>query len=136
MTSRILPFLLITLSPAGSNVQAYGELTDADTRARLSRLITAALAYDLYNSHCRGFLSSMHADNVQTLTVEKFAMTLSQLSKALTSKSLPVLTRETEEAVIDRIRDLGGCKVAKKKGYLDELKQNFQPLYDWLSGYP
>ena len=136
MTSRILPFLLITLSLAGSNVQAYDELTDADTRARLSRLITAALAYDLYNGHCRGFLSSMHADNVATLTVEKFAMTLSQLSEALISKSLPALTRETEEKLIDQIRGLGGCKAAKKKGYLDKLKQDFEPLYDWLSDYP
>ena len=136
MTSRIILFLLVILSLAGTPIQAYEKLTDADTRARLSRLITAALAYDLYNSHCRGFLSSMHADNVQTLTVEKFAMTLSQLSKALTSKSLTALNRETEEKLIDRIRVLGGCKAAKKKGYLNELKQDFQPLYDWLSGYP
>jgi len=136
MISRAILFLFIVLSLAANNAQAYEEVRDAETRARLSRLITAALAYDLYNGHCRGFLSSMHADNVETLTVEKFAMTLAQLSDSLASKPLSVLTHETEAVLIDQIRRLGGCKAAKKKGYLIKLQQDYQKLFDWLSGYP
>jgi|GEM_PF-7086406 len=136
MIKLAIPLLLVALSLAGNDIQAYEEVTNTDTRARLSRLITAAIAYDLYNSHCRGFLSSMHADNVETLTVKKFAMTLAQLSDRLASKPLSELTRETEVALIDQIRKLGGCKSAKKKGYLSKLKQDYQQLFEWLSGYP
>ncbi len=136
MIGRTPLLLLFGLALTGSGMQGVAGIEDAAARQRLSRLLTVAITYDLYNGRCRGFLSSMHADNVETLTVEKFGMTLSQLADALASKPLTALRRDAGNALMKQILALGGCRAAKRSGYLKQLQNDYQQLYDWLAGYP
>ena len=135
MTHLLLPFLLLAWSLTGE-IQAGGLPNDSETRSRLSRLLIAALRYDVYNGRCRGFIASQHADNVETLTVGKFGMTLSQLSDELAARRLPILVREVRDRVVKEILELGGCRRAKQLGYLERLRTEYQRLYRWLSDYP
>ncbi|HEB95605.1 MAG TPA: hypothetical protein ENI96_04140 [Sedimenticola thiotaurini] len=135
MIHLLLPLLLLVSSLTGE-IQA-GELPgDSETRSRLSQLLIAAIRYDVFNGRCRGFVSSQHADNVETLTIGKFGMTLAQLSDELAARRLPILVREVRDRVVKEILDLGGCRRAKQLGYLERLRTEYQRLYRWLSDYP
>ena len=132
---RIVPVvLLLTLILGYQCAGASGSTRfDKETAANLTDLIQTALLYDIYDQRCRGFVSSMHTDNVENLSVDKLGMSLSQLSETLVSKSLLELRQEMNQLVLARIRQHGGCLATKRKGYLNQLDQRYQRLYGWLS---
>ncbi len=129
----LLPLLLLLTTAARS---AEDTAFDPVTAARLMELIETAIGYDIYNRRCRGFTSSMHEKDVQKRTVERFGKTLTQITEIVEGQPLQRLRPEMEAAVIDQIRDLGGCREAKRRGYLTRIDQRYRELYDWLNDLP
>ena len=131
-TYYCLPLILCLFS---GPIHAANFPIDEATAKRLTELIQVALTYDLYNARCRGFVSSQHMDNVETITVNKFRMTTTQLVETLMSQSEDSLEQQLTLLLGSEISGLGGCKSSKKKGYRKQLERRYRLLYDWLTSY-
>ena len=99
---------------SGPNYAANLPIDDA-TAKRLTELIQVALTYDLYNVRCRGFVSSQHMDNMETMTVNKFRMTTPQLVETLMLQSEDSLEQQLTLHLGSEISRLGGLQGLKEK---------------------
>jgi len=124
-------FLLQATSLAGLQA-ADDPYIDAQTRKVLTDLVETAMLYDIYNNRCRGSIASMQTDNAEKLIIDRFGLTVSQVVRRIIKQEPDALKIEIEQRLVNQIRELGGCRAAKQKGYLDKLSDRYRELFDQL----
>ena len=102
----------------------------------LADLVRTSLEYDLYNARCRGNAASTKTDNSNRLLISRYKLTVSQIINLYIGKEERAERASIEQEFIQKISQMGGCKMAKKKGLLEELDQKYRQLFEQISNLP
>jgi hypothetical protein len=93
--------------------EATGEL--------LANLVRTSLEYDLYNTRCRGNAASTKTDDSNRLLISKYKLTVNQVINQYIGTDFRAERAAIEQAFLQKIGQMGGCNMAKKKGLLEAL---------------
>jgi len=108
--------------------EATGEL--------LANLVRTSLEYDLYNTRCRGNAASTKTDDSNRLLISKYKLTVNQVINLYIGKDYRAQRDGIEQAFLQKIGQMGGCKMAKKKGLLEDLDRRYRQLFEQISNMP
>lgn len=111
-------------------------LISEETGRMLADLVRTSLEYDLYNARCRGNAASTKTDNSNRLLISRYKLTVSQIINLYIGKEERAERASIEQEFIQKISQMGGCKMAKKKGLLEELDQKYRQLFEQISNLP
>ena len=110
---------------------------DPLTAELLVDLVRVAAEYDLYSARCRGDLSGRRTDNLKKAMIRKYGLTPTQVQDDyFPERSHQAARRNIEKDFVQQIAQLGGCREAKKAGYLDDLRDRNLELLDKLNRLP
>lgn len=123
--------LAISLSAFSAN-----PLISDGTGKLLADLVRTSLEYDLYNARCRGNAASTKTDDVNRLLISKYKLTVNQVINLYIGKDERAEKAIIEQDFIQKIAQLGGCRMAKKKGLLEEVDQQYRHLFEQISNMP
>jgi len=102
----------------------------------LAELVRASQEYDLYNARCRGNAASTKTENSNRLFLSKYRLTVNQVINLYIGKDDRAERATMEQDFLERLSMMGGCRMAKKKGLLKELDQNYRQLFEQISNLP
>jgi len=102
----------------------------------LAELVRASQEYDLYNARCRGNAASTKTENSNRLFLSKYRLTVNQVINLYIGKDDRAERATMEQNFLQKLSLMGGCRMAKKKGLLKELDQNYRQLFEQISNLP
>lgn len=123
--------LAISLDAFGAN-----PLVSEETGKLLSELVQTSQEYDLYNARCRGNIASTKTKDSNRLFLSKYRLTVNQVINLYISKDDRAERATMEQNFLRKLSLMGGCRMAKKKGLLKELDQNYRQLFEQISNLP
>ena len=123
--------LAISLSAYSAN-----PLISGDTGRLLADLVRTSLEYDLYNARCRGNAASTKTDDSNRLLISKYKLTVDQVINLYIGKDERAEKATIEQDFVQRIGQMGGCSMAKKKGLREALDQRYRQLIEQISNLP
>ena len=125
---------LFSVAPAGLAVQP---LLDEETRQLLVDAVQAAADLDLYNTRCRSDVSGRRTDNLNKELVGKFRMTVIEVQDDLFPERSYRRTQERlQRDFLGRLKEIGGCKNAKKAGMPEQLRKRYDRLLGEIDALP
>ena len=102
----------------------------------LVELVRTSQEYDLYNARCRGNAASTKTENSNRLFISKYRLTVNQVINLYIGKDDRAERAAMEQDFLQKLSVMGGCRMAKKKGLLKELDQNYRLLFEQVSNLP
>lgn len=102
----------------------------------LVELVRTSQEYDLYNARCRGNAASTKTENSNRLFISKYRLTVNQVINLYIGKDDRAERAVMEQDFLQKLSVMGGCRMAKKKGLLKELDQNYRLLFEQVSNLP
>ena len=133
---RIRGIALACMLTASLSVFSANPLISDETGRLLADLVRTSLEYDLYNARCRGNAASMKTDDSNRLLISKYKITVTQVINIYIGKDDRAERAAVEQDFMQKISQMGGCEMAKKKGLLKELDKNYRELFDRISNLP
>ena len=107
-----------------------------ETGRILADLVRVSQEYDLYNARCRGNAASTKTENSNRLFLSKYRLTVNQVINLYIGKDDRAEKAAMEQQFLQKLSLMGGCRMAKKKGLLKELDQNYSQLFEQISSIP
>jgi hypothetical protein len=123
--------LAISLSAFATN-----PLVSEETGKLLAELVRTSLEYDLYNARCRGNAASTKTDDSNRLLLSKYKLTVTQVINLYIGEDDRAERAAMQQDFLRKIGQMGGCKMAKKKGLREELDQSYRQLFEQISNLP
>jgi len=111
-------------------------LVSEETGRLLAELVRASQEYDLYNARCRGNAASTKTEDSNRLFLSKYRLTVNQVINLYIGKDDRAERAAMEQDFLQKLSLMGGCRMAKKKGLLKELNQNYRQLFEQVSNLP
>ena len=111
-------------------------LLSEETGRLLAELVRASQEYDLYNARCRGNAASTKTKDSNRLFLSKYRLTVNQVINLYIGINDRAERATMEQDFLQKLSLMGGCKMAKKKGLLNELDKNYRQLFEQISNLP
>jgi len=120
------------------SLQAFSAspLIREDTGRLLADLVRVSQEYDLYNARCRGNAASTKTEDSNRLFLYKYRLTVNQVINLYIGRDDRAERAAMEQEFLQKLRSMGGCRMAKKQGLLKELDQNYRQLFEQVSNLP
>jgi len=137
-TMPVVWFVVATLHfAAGAGPLAARSLLDEDTGRLLVDAVEAASALDFYNARCRRDVSGRRTDNLNKELVSKFRMTVLEVEDDLfPERSYRLAKERLQRDFLEKLKQAGGCKEAKRAGMPDRLRQRYDNLMRQIYAQP
>jgi hypothetical protein len=105
-----------------SSLARGAELLDEQTEQLLINAVEAAFELDLYNNRCRSDQSGRRTENLNKELVSRFRMTVLDVQDDLFPEGYyRDAQARMERDFLERLREMGGCAVAKEARLRDQL---------------
>jgi hypothetical protein len=112
-------------------------LLDEDTQRLLVDAVEAASELDLYYARCRRDVSGRRTDNLNKELVSKFRMTVLEVEDNLSpERSYRRAKERLQRDFLDRLKQAGGCKAAKRAGMPGQLRERYDELIGEIEALP
>lgn len=134
--SRELLIALVCMLAVSLSAFSANPLISDETGKLLADLVRTSLEYDLYNARCRGNAASTKTDDSNRLFISKYKLTVDQVINLYIGKDERAERATIEQEFLQKIGQMGGCAMAKKKGLREELDQNYRKLLEQISNLP
>lgn len=129
-------FAALLLSAAAPALVAQA-LLDEQTEHLLVEAVEAASELDLYNARCRSDGSGRRTDNLNKELASKFRMTVLDVEDDLfPERSYRRAKERLQLNFLEKLKQAGGCKEAKKAGMPNELSERYNKLMDEIDALP
>ena len=126
--------LLLGASAPGATAQA---LLDEQTERLLVEAVEAAAELDRYNARCRSDGSGRRSDNLNKELASKFRMTILDVQDDLfPERSYRRAKERLQSDFLEKLKQAGGCKEAKKAGMPNELRERYDKLMEEIDALP
>ena len=107
-----------------------------ETGRFLAGLVRVSQEYDIYNARCRGNAASTKTENSNRLFLSKYRLTVNQVINLYIGKDDRAERAMMEQHFLQKLSLMGGCRMAKKKGLLKEVDQEYRQLFEQISNIP
>jgi hypothetical protein len=112
-------------------------ILDEETQRLLVDAVAAAAELDLYNSRCRSDVSGRRTDNLNKELANKFRMTVLEVEDDLfPERSYRRAKERLQRDFLDKLKQAGGCKEAKKAGMAGKLRARYDALMSDIDTLP
>lgn len=126
--------LLLSASATGPAAQT---LLDEQTERLLVEAVEAATELDLYNARCRSDGSGRRTDNLNKELASKFRMTVLNVEDDLfPERSYRRAKERLQLDFLEKLKQAGGCKEAKKAGMPNALRERYDRLMQEIDALP
>jgi len=132
----IPPIALACLLAASLGAFSANALLSEETGGLLAELVRASQEYDFYNARCRGNAASTKTDDSNRLFLFKYRLTVNQVINLYIGENDRDEKAAMERDFLQRLSQMGGCRLAKKKNLLKELDQKYRQLFEQVSNLP
>lgn len=110
---------------------------DEQTEQLLVNAVEAAAEFDLYNARCRSDGSGRRTDNLNKELAGKFRMTVLDVEDDLfPERSYRRAKERLQRDFLETLKQVGGCKEAKKAGMPAKLRERYDNLMQEIDALP
>lgn len=111
-------------------------LISEEASGLLVELVRASLEYDLYNARCRGNAASTKTEDSNRILLFKYRLTVNQVINLYIGQDDRAEKARIEQNFLQKLSSVGGCSMAKKRGLLKKLDQDYQQFFEQISNQP
>jgi hypothetical protein len=112
-------------------------LLDVETEGLLVNAVEAAAELDLYNARCRRDVSGRRTDNLNKELASNFRMTVLEVEDDLfPERSYRRAKERLQRDFLEKLKQAGGCREAKKAGMPDVLRGRYDELMREIDALP
>jgi hypothetical protein len=111
-------------------------LLNEESGRLLAELVRASQEYDFYNTRCRGNAASTKTEDSNRLFLFKYRITVNQVINLYIGKDERAEKAAMERDFLQRLSEMGGCSMAKKKNLQKALDQKYRQLFEQISNLP
>jgi len=127
---------LACMLAAGLSALSANAPVNEEAGRLLAELARTSLEYDLYNTRCRGNASSTKTEDSNRLFMSKYRLTVNQVISRYIGSDDRAQRALIEQEFLQRLSQMGGCRMAKKSKLRKVLDKNYRQLFEQISNLP
>lgn len=128
--------IVIMLAVLAIENAAALDIDDA-TAELLVEAVTVAERLDLYNAGCRSDVSGRQVDNLNKVLVARLRITrIGVQDELFPERSYREAQKRLKSEFLAELRELGGCKAAKRSVMPERLRERYRELIERIESMP